>query len=42
MGELHRQGLAQEFDIKGLVKRKFPWRAGSPIPSEQYNRGSGR
>lgn len=42
MAEFHRQGLAQEFNMKGLVKRHFKWRQGEPIPEVQYAKGAGR
>jgi hypothetical protein len=39
MGEFHRQGLAQEFNMVGAVGRKFRWRMGEAIPEEQYSPG---
>lgn len=42
MGEFHRQGLAQEFDMVGSIKRIFRWKHGETIPEAQYRRDSGR
>jgi hypothetical protein len=42
MGEFHRQGLAQEFDCHGSIKRQFTWQAGQAIPPSQFARPSGR
>lgn len=42
MGDFHRQGLAQEFDMTGSIKRNFRWKHGEAIPEEQYRRGAGR
>ncbi len=42
MGEFHRQGLAQEFDMVGSIKRTFRWKQGDAIPEEQYRRGGWR
>ncbi|MBU4263926.1 MAG: peptidoglycan-binding protein [Proteobacteria bacterium] len=36
MGEFHRQGLAQEFNMTGLARRTFRWRHGQAIPPNQY------
>jgi hypothetical protein len=36
MGEFHREGLAQEFDQVGTLRRRFRWRRGQPISSSQY------
>lgn len=36
MGELHRQGLAHEFDAIGKIKRRFTWKKGETIPDWQY------
>ncbi|MBK9081984.1 MAG: peptidoglycan-binding protein [Rhizobiales bacterium] len=35
MGELHRQGLAREYDCQGAFRRNFHWRKGYPIPPGQ-------
>lgn len=35
MGEFHRQGLAQEYDEVGVIKKRFQWRRGAPIPETQ-------
>lgn len=42
MAEFHRQGLAKEFNMKGMVKRHFTWRHGEIIPEAQYAKGPGR
>jgi len=42
MGDFHRQGLAREYDEVAVIKRQFSWKQGQVIPSEQYNRTSGR
>jgi hypothetical protein len=42
MGEFHRQGLAQEFDMTGSVSRALHWRAGEPIPPRQLEVSGGR
>ena len=42
MGKFHRQGLAQEFDMVGSIKRTFRWKQGEAIPEEQYRRNNGR
>lgn len=42
MGDFHRQGLAREFDMAGLIKRTFRWKQGDVIPESQYRRGGGR
>ncbi len=36
MGELHRQGLACEYDCFGSFRRNFHWRKGYVIPEGQY------
>jgi hypothetical protein len=33
MGEFHRQGEAQEYDLVGSSKRRFQWRNGEPVPA---------
>jgi peptidoglycan hydrolase-like protein with peptidoglycan-binding domain len=35
MGEFHRQGIAQEFDCHGSIKRTFVWKPGQAIPRSQ-------
>ncbi len=35
MGEFHRQGLAQEFNMYGSFKRKLSWEKGQSIPANQ-------
>ena len=42
MGEFHRQGLAREFDMVAVIKRRFSWKQGQKIPPEQYNSIAGR
>ena len=42
MGEFHRQGLAQEFNMTGSVSRALRWRAGEPIPPRQLEAPGGR
>lgn len=42
MGEFHRQGLAQEFDCVGSFRRRFIWKAGTPIPQGQLHTAGGR
>lgn len=42
MGEFHRQGLAQEYDEIGMIKRQFSWKQGQTIPPQQYARSGGR
>lgn len=42
MAEFHHQGLAKEFNMKGMVKRRFAWRHGEAIPEVQYAKGAGR
>lgn len=40
MGEFHRQGLAQEFDRVGVVRRRLTWREGEEISRTQvFSRG---
>lgn len=36
MGELHRQGLAKEYQCFGAFRRNFHWRKGYGIPTGQY------
>ena len=36
MGEFHLQGLASEFISRGIIKRKFRWVKGGPIPGTQF------
>jgi hypothetical protein len=42
MGEFHRQGLAREFDCVGSFRRRFSWKAGTPIPTHQIQAPAGR
>ena len=42
MGEFHLQGLAQEFDCVGSIKRTFTWKQGQPIPAVQLQGPGGR
>jgi hypothetical protein len=42
MGEFHRQGLAQEFDMTGSFRRTFRWKQGAAIPEDQYKGSGGR
>lgn len=42
MGEFHRQGLAQEYDVNGSLKRTFRWKKGAPIPPQQFQPSGGR
>jgi hypothetical protein len=42
MGEFHRQGLAQEFDMVGSFRRSFRWKRGDPIPPQQFLAPGGR
>lgn len=42
MGEFHRQGLAKEFNMKAVIKRKFTWKQGETIPEVQYKKAPGR
>jgi peptidoglycan hydrolase-like protein with peptidoglycan-binding domain len=42
MAEFHRQGMAQEFDCHGTVKRRLTWHHGDEIPTEQFARSSGQ
>lgn len=36
MGDFHRQGYAQEYDMIGSLQRSFKWRQGDKIPDAQY------
>lgn len=44
MGEFHRQGLAQEFDCVGSMRRHFAWRPGQSLSAQQLETpvGEGR
>lgn len=36
MGEFHKQGLAQEYDEVGSIRRRFTWKHGDSIPPHQF------
>lgn len=42
MGEFHKQGLAQEYDEVGSIRRRFAWKHGGAIPPNQYKAPGGR
>lgn len=42
MAEFHREGLAQEFDCFGSIKRRFAWKQGEDIPAAQFDRPPGQ
>ena len=35
MREFHLQGFAREYDMTGVINRKFRWTVGEKIPQEQ-------